>query len=142
MLNLILITLLICILTFSTIYSFLPSTFQSNPHLKILAEISTLIILIYTICQIINEYQSRIFASVSKDGTIKKSKNWPWKISKIIKKNQHITFVLDENYIDKSKVSVSAGKNKVEISNGDDGLWIEFLCPEKDLTDFIITIKR
>ncbi len=70
-------------LSFSTIYSFLPSRHQKVFWVRIFAIIAAIAILTQGIYQIIHNHNSRIFAHVSNEGKILKSKNFLWQITTV-----------------------------------------------------------
>ncbi len=135
--------LLMLVLIFHSVYSFLPDKLQKINWIRFSAIISVSIILIFDIYKNTQEYQGQIYADISKDGTILKGKNFPWKITKT-KDDGNIIYVISERYGDASDVSITLGKqcNKYEIFNGGDGIGIKFTCPEEEISNFRIKIKN
>lgn len=136
----------ITILIFNVIYSFLPSSVQNIPKIRYCAIAAAIIILIYGIYQIIQEEQSKIYAYVTVEGEILKSKNFPWSIT-IHNKEREIIYILDERYGDASWISVKLDKpnnenKKHKIYNAIDGVGIKFLCDKKYISNFWIHIKN
>ena len=135
--------LLTLVLIFHSVYSFLPDKLQKINWIKYSAIASVSIILIFDIYKNTQEYHGQIYADISKDGTILKSKNFPWKIIKT-KDDGNIIYVISERYGDASEVSIDPRKSsdKYEIFNGGDGIGIKFTCPENEISNFRIKIKN
>lgn len=128
------------VLIFYSVYSFLPDKLQKRAWIKSSAIASVSIILIIDIYKITKEYHGQIYADISKDGTILKSKNFPWKIIKT-KDDGNIIYIISERYGDASDVSI-ASERPSEIYNGGDGIGIQFKCPEEEISNFRIKIKN
>src|SRR3972149_1877456 len=118
------------VLIFHSVYRFLPDKLQKINWIKYSAIVSVSIILIFDIYKNTQEYHGRIYADISKDGTILKGKNFPWKIIRIIH-DGNIIYVISERYGDASAVSFDPKKpsDEYEIFNGVDGIGIKFTCP-------------
>jgi|SRR3989339_329003 len=130
------------VLIFYSFYSFLPDKLQKINWIKFSAIVSVSIILIFDIYKNIQEYHGQIYADISKDGAILKSKNFPWKITKVNTKN--VIFCINECYVDAAWISVITEEptNDYEIFFGVDGVGIEFTCPEEKIPNFRIKIKN
>ena len=128
------------VLIFHSVYRFLPDKLQKINWIKISAIASVSIILIFDIGKNIQEYQGQIYADISKDGTILKGKNFPWKIIKT-KTDGNIIYVISERYGDASDVSI-VSERLSEIYNGMDGIVIIFKCFEEEISNFRIKIKN
>lgn len=135
--------LLALVLIFYSSYSFLPDKLQKINWIKFSAIASVSIVLIFDIYKNIQEHQTQIYADISKDGIILKSKNFPWKIIRTIY-DGNIIYVISERYGDASEVSIDPKKpsDEYEIFNGGDGIGIKFTCPEKEISNFRIKIKN
>jgi hypothetical protein len=136
--------ILILVLVYNTIYTFLPSSVQGMKWIKFIAVLAAISILLYGVKQTIDEYSNLRIAYVSaKNGEILRKKNFPWKITKTTTGEQHIVFIIDERYGDASQVRVVLDEPncKYEIYNAIDGVGIKFLCPENTIPNFKIIIK-
>ena len=99
--------LLILMLLYGAIYSFLPSDFQKITRVKFLAILSAIIILFWGIKQAIQEYRAHRFAYVSaKDGKILKKKNFPWTITKSYHEG-NVVYIINERYGDATDIECS-----------------------------------
>ena len=127
------------VLIFHNVYSFLPDKLQKINWIKYFAIVSVSIILIFDIYKNTQEYQGQIYADISKDGTILKGKNFPWKIIKT-EDDGNIIYVISERYGDASDVSI-VSERLSEIYNGGDGIVIKFKCTEEEISNFRIKIK-
>ncbi|MBI2472084.1 MAG: hypothetical protein HYV59_12720 [Planctomycetes bacterium] len=128
------------VLIFHSVYRFLPDKLQKRAWIKISAIGSVSIILVFDIYKNTQEYRGQIYADISKDGTILKGKNFPWKIIKM-NNDGNIIYVISERYGDASDVSIISEKTN-EIYNGGDGIVIKFKCPEEEISNFRIKIKN
>ena len=144
----IILTIWVAILIFNAIYSFLPSSVQNKPQIRYCAIAAAIIILVYGIYQIIQEQQNKIYAHVTVEGEILKSKNFPWEITIHNKEKEgEIIYILNKRYGDASWVSIRLDRSNTEnkkykIYNAIDGVGIKFFCDKKDLSDFWIYIKN
>ena len=127
------------VLIFHSVYRFLPDKLQKINWIKFSAIVSVSIILIFDIYKNTQEYQGQIYADISKDGTILKGKNFPWKIIKT-EDDGNIIYVISERYGDASDVSI-VSERLSEIYNGGDGIVIKFKCTEEEISNFRIKIK-
>lgn len=128
------------VLIFHSVYRFLPDKLQKINWIKFSAIVSVSIILIFDIYKNTQEYQGQIYADISKDGTILKGKNFPWKIIKT-EDDGNIIYVISERYGDASAVSI-VSERLSEIYNGGDGIVIKFKCTEEEISNFRIKIKN
>ncbi len=138
-------TLWIIILAYNALYSFLPANLQGVLWVKIFAIIAAIIILIIGVKQSIQEFRDYRFAYVSaKDGSIIKSKNFKWKIYKSTDQNTgNIIFIIDGRHGDASDIIMSPDRQvEFEIYNAIAGVGIRFKCPENQIPDFKIEIKK
>ncbi len=134
----------ILIIIYNAVYSFLPSNTQGITWVKTVAIISAIIILIYGIKQAIKEYGNYRFAYISaKDGSILKKKSFPWTISKITHEGE-IVYIIKGRYGDASEISIVPDKlnDKYLIYNSMDGVGIKFSCPDEEIPNFKIEIKK
>ena len=86
---------------------------------------------------------TNIFAYVSKDGTILRSKNFPWKISKSKDKEDNVVYIINGRYGDSSAASVfpDNSRNEYIVYNAIDGVAVKFTCPEEKISNFTIKLK-
>ncbi len=86
---------------------------------------------------------ANIFAYVSKDGTILRSKNFPWKISKSKDKENNVIYIINGRYGDSSAASVFPDNsiNEYIVYNAIDGVAVKFTCPEEKISNFTIKLK-
>jgi len=136
-------TILVLMLIYNAFYAFLPVSIQGVWWIKLIAILSAVIILLWGIKQMIQEYRNYRFAYISaRDGRILKKKNFPWKITKTIHEG-NVVYIINERYGDASEVSIKIDKRngKYKIYNAMDGVGIKFTCPEKEITNFKIEIK-
>lgn len=144
----ILLTIWVVILIFNAIYRFLPSPVQNKPLIRYLAIAAAIIILVYGIYQLIQEQQNKIYAHVTVEGKILKSKNFPWTITIHNKeKEKEIIYILNERYGDASWISIKIDRpnsenKKYKIYNAIDGVGIKFTCDKKNLSNFWVYIKN
>ncbi len=133
--------LLALVLIFYSSYSFLPDKLQKINWIKFPAIASVSIVLIFDIYKNIQEHQTQIYADISKDGIILKSKNFPWRISKT---NGNTIYIINERYGEASNVSIVPEKpiDEYTIYNAIDGIVIKFTCPEEKISNFRIKIKN
>lgn len=131
------------VLIFYSFYSFLPDKLQKINWIRFSAIISVSIILIFDIYKNTQEYQGQIYADVSKDGTLLKSKNFPWKITKT-DTDGNIIYIINERYGDASNVSINPERpvDEYTIYNAYAGVGIKFSCPEEKIPNFRIKIKN
>lgn len=131
------------VLIFHGVYRFLPDKLQKINWIKFSAIVSVSIILIFDIYKNTQEYQGQIYADISKDGTILKGKNFPWKITKI-DRDGNIIYIINERYGDASNVSINPERpvGEYTIYNAIDGVGIKFSCPEEKIPNFRIKIKN
>ncbi|MCK5606000.1 hypothetical protein KAR91_29145 [Candidatus Pacearchaeota archaeon] len=106
--------------------------------------LSVVIILCVGIYSVIKVENSKVYAEVSsEDGSIIKSKNFQWRISKTISPDKkNIVFVINERYGDSSKIIIKPDLSvKYKIYNAMDVVGIEFFCSEEVIPNFRIVIK-
>lgn len=138
-----LIAIWIVILIGNALYSFLPPEVQRLIWVRTLAILVAVTILLYSSYELINKYRSRIVASVSGEGEVLESKNFPWDIVKI-QNNDAVMFLVKEWYIDASQVSVESRDKLIKpvVRSGLDGLVIEFREPIAKVSAFEISFKK
>ena len=131
------------VLIFHSVYRFFPDKLQKTNWIKYSAIASVSIILIFDIYKNTQEYHGQIYADISKDGTILKSKNFPWKITKT-DTDGNIIYIINERYGDASNVSINPERpvDEYTIYNAIDGVGIKFSCPEEKIPNFRIKIKN
>jgi len=138
------ITLWILILAFNAVYSFLPTRLQDKSWIRISAIVAALVILVYGVYEVIKRQQGKVFAYVSSDGTIHRSKNFPWKVSKTTTSDGEVVFIVDDRFGDASELSITPqGVNcphTTYVALG--GLGIKFDCPENEIPNFMIELNR
>ena len=86
---------------------------------------------------------TNIFAYVSKDGTILRSKNFPWKISKSKDEEDNVVYIINGRYGDSSAASVipDNSRNEYIVYNAFSGVAVKFTCPEEEISNFTIKLK-
>lgn len=86
---------------------------------------------------------TNIFAYVSNDGTVLRSKNFPWKITKTKMRNGNIIYIINERKGDPTAVEVFPDNTteKYFVSDAWDGIKIEFTCPEEEISNFRVKLK-
>jgi hypothetical protein len=86
---------------------------------------------------------TNIFADVSKDGSILRSKNFPWKITKTKYRNGNILYTIVDRRGDPTAISVLPDNsiNEYFVRDSWDGLVIEFTCAEEKISNFTIKVK-
>ncbi len=86
---------------------------------------------------------SNIFADISKDGSILRSNNFPWKISKSKDKEDNVVYIINDRYGDSSAASVFPDnpRNEYIVYNAIDGVAVKFTCPEEEISNFTIKLK-
>ena len=86
---------------------------------------------------------TNIFADVSKDGSILRSKNFPWKITKTKYRNGNILYTIVDRRGDPTAISVvpDNSTNEYFVRDSWDGLVIEFTCAEEEISNFTIKLK-
>ncbi len=86
---------------------------------------------------------TNIFAYVSKDGTILRSKNFPWNITKTKHRNGNILYTIVDRRGDPTAISVVPDNsiNQYFVRDSWDGLVIEFTCVEEKISNFTIKLK-
>lgn len=86
---------------------------------------------------------TNIFADVSKDGTILRSKDFHWKISKSKDKEDNVVYLI--NGIEGNSTAISVfpdnSTKKYFVRNAYDGIVIVFTCPEEEVPNFTIKVK-
>jgi len=84
-----------------------------------------------------------IFADVSKDGSILRSKNFPWKINKNRDDKNNVTYIIVGRYGDSSAASVIPDNSRKDyiVYNSMSGVAVKFTCPEEEISNFTITLK-
>ena len=84
-----------------------------------------------------------IFAYVSKDGTILRSKNFPWTINKSKDNEGNVIYIIEGRHGDSSAVSVTSDdpKNKYTLYKAIAGVAVKFTCPEDEISNFTIKVK-
>ena len=109
-------------------YGFLPENWRNIIWIRfgwvIVATLSALV----SISQTVKENLNYSYASVSQEGSILKSKNFPWKINKT-KLDGGTVYIIEEYHGDSLTVNVK-GNNKAasaEIYNAIDGVGIRFI---------------
>ena len=139
-----LVFLLVLALVFNAVLGFLPNKLQRIRWLRICGAIFTCVVLLYTIYHVIEPYRRRIVAYVSKDGSVLKSNNFPWTITKRTKGEEDIIFIIDGRLGDASEVSIVPDRpiDDYSISNAIDGVCIRFRCSEERIPNFTITIRK
>lgn len=133
----------VLILFYNAVYSFLPSNVQSSKWVKTTAIAAAIIILIGGVAQAIQEYRGYRFAYVrSADGSILKSKNFPWRVTKSATKEGPIVYIANERFGDASEVTVKLDKPvEYQVYNAIDGVGVKFFGSEEDIPNFKIIIK-
>lgn len=132
------------VMVLNTVYSFLPTNLQNKIVIRGVAAIAAITILSWGVWPAIQEYNNKIYAHVSVNGDIIKSKNFPWEITfseKIEKKE--IIYIINERFGDASQVSVKFDGDhpKYEKYIAMLGVAIKFSCNKEELSDFWICIK-
>ncbi len=86
---------------------------------------------------------TNIFAYVSKDGTILRSKNFPWKITKTKHHDGNIIYIINDRRGDSTAISVFPDNStkKYFVRNAYDGMAIIFTCTEEEISNFTIEVK-
>jgi len=84
---------------------------------------------------------ANIFADVSKDGTILRSNNFPWKIQKTNDKDGNILYTIVDRRGDATAISVVPDNPKYTVYQSWDGMVIKFTCAEEKISDFTIKVK-
>lgn len=125
------------------IYGFLPGNIQKIVWVRIAAVVSALLIFVYTSVDFIEEYQNRIFATVSNDGSIVDSNNFPWKVLKSKNENE-IIYLVEKLHVDPSQVSIKTESENIKPSLrlAFDGLAIIFNLPEEKVPGFEVRFKN
>ena len=138
------ITLWILILAFNAVYSFLPTRLQDKTWIRISAIVAALVILVYGVYEVIKRQQDKVFAYVSSDGAIQRSKNFPWKISKSTTSEGEVAFIIADRFGDASELSIALQGADCPYTKyiALDGLGIKFHCPENEIPPFMIEIRR
>ncbi len=135
----------IIILLYNTFYNFLPTSVQNIKLVKGLAMFAACVILIIGVKQVVQDYQNYKFADISaKDGTILKSKGFPWEVIKTTTREGDIVFIINERYGDASEISIKPSRptDKFLIYNTIDGVGVKFSCSEDEIPDFRIIIPK
>ena len=84
---------------------------------------------------------TNIFADVSKDGSILRSKNFPWDIKKTKNKDGNILYTIVDRRGDTTAVSVVPDKPKYTVYQSYGGMVIKYTCPEEKISSFTIKLK-
>lgn len=135
--------ILVVFLIFNLIYSFLPQKVQNITWVRVCAIIAAIIILIYGVYQVVHSYRSYRFAYISKDGAILRRKNFPWEVTKITNSDGDIVYVIKGRYGDSSEISIVPDQPaEAEVYNSADGIGVKFQCPEKEIPNFKIEIRK
>ncbi len=82
-----------------------------------------------------------IFADVSKDGTILRSNEFPWKIKKTKDRDGNILYTLVGRRGDATAISVVPDYPKYTVYQSYDGMVIKFTCSEEEISNFTIKVK-
>ena len=82
-----------------------------------------------------------IFAEVSKDGTILRSNNFPWKIKKTKDQDGNILYTIVDRRGDSTAISVVPDNPKYNVYQSYDGMVIKFTCDEEKISNFTIKLK-
>ncbi len=140
----VLVILWIVVIAFDAIYDFLPASLQTKRWIRIGAIVVALAILAYGVYEVIQRQQDKVFAYVSSDGTIQRSKNFPWKISKSTTGEGEIAFIIDGRFGDPSELAITPERADspytTYVALG--GLGIAFHCSENEIPNLMIEIKR
>jgi len=139
----IIIFLWISVLTFNAIYKFLPLRLQNVSWVRIIAVLVALLILAQGVHELIHDHNSKIFADITREGKITKSKNFRWQIFKETKDGETI-YMINDLYADVSQITVvtkSPGQ-KNSLYNAVGGVAIKFHVPETEIGDFEILVKN
>ena len=133
----------VVILIFYLIYIFLPQKVQNITLVRVCAIIAAIIILTYGIYQAVHSYRSYRFAYISKDGAILRRKNFPWEVTKTTNSHGDIVYVIKGRYGDSSEISIVPDQPaETEIYNAMEGIGVKFQCPEKEIPNFKIEIRK
>ena len=86
---------------------------------------------------------SNIFAYVSKDGSILRSNDFPWKITKTKSRDGEIIYIINDRQGDSTAISVLPDNStkKYFVRNAFDGMAIVFTCDEEEISNFTIKVK-
>lgn len=84
---------------------------------------------------------TNIFADVSKDGTILRSNEFPWKIRKSKDRDGNILYTIVDRRGDATAVSVVPDYPKYTVYQSYDGMVIKYTCSENEISDFTIKLK-
>ena len=87
--------------------------------------------------------KTNIFAEVTNEGTILRSKNFPWKITKTKNRNGNILYTIVDRRGDPTAISVATNNstNEYFVHDSWGGLVIEFTCAEEKISNFTIKVK-
>ncbi len=84
---------------------------------------------------------TNIFADVSKDGSILRSNNFPWKIRKSNEQDGNVLYTIIDRRGDATAISVVPDNPKYTVYQSYDGMVIKFTCAEEKMSDFTIKVK-
>ena len=85
--------------------------------------------------------KTNIFAEVTNEGTILRSKNFPWKITKTKNRNGNILYTIVDRRGDSTAISVVPDNPKYNVYQSYDGMVIKFTCDEEKISNFTIKLK-
>jgi hypothetical protein len=83
---------------------------------------------------------TNIFAYVSKDGTILRSNNFPWKICKSNDQDGNVLYTIVDRRGDATAVSVVPDNPKYTVYQSYDGMVIKYTCAEEKIANFTIRL--
>lgn len=111
--------------------------------MRIIAVLVALLILVQGISELIYKHNSKIFADVTKEGKITKSKNFRWEVVKDIKDGE-VIYLISDLQADYSQITIitSSPNQKYSLYNAVGGVVIKFHVPEKEINDFEIQVKN
>ncbi len=136
------ILLLVIISIYNTVYGFLPDRIQGKMWIKLPGILAAVILLGYGTHELIQGYRNSRFAYVSPDGTIIKSRHFPWSIETTIAREDGFpVYIISGRYGDASEVSVVPDREvNVQVYNAMHGVGIKFLCKPEEVPSFKIKI--
>ncbi len=82
-----------------------------------------------------------IFADVSKDGTILRSNNFPWKIQKSVDQDGNILYTMVDRRGDATAISVVPDNPEYTVYQSYGGMVIKYTCAEEKISNFTIKVK-
>lgn len=121
-------TFIILLSSYNLVYGFLSEKWRNVLWIKYTWIIVATLLALTSIYQTIKDNLNYSYASVSEEGAILKSKNFPWNVEKT-KLDGGTVYIIQEYHGDSSTVNVK-GNNKassVEIYNAIDGVGIRFI---------------